>query len=163
MVRIKSIKKPEPVKHRKKPRHKNSHAREVVLQALYQAEVGGHSVDEVLKLKWLNTPLESEVQKSAEYMIEAILEKQHILDPVIDSFSEKHTTQISSIVRCILRMGIFEIMEGSVDYRIIIDDLCNLAGRYDTEKSVGFVNGILDQFRQERGRTDSGGKESASV
>ena len=120
-------------------------------------------MDSVLQFQWLNEALETETGEFVHRIVEGVLNHQDSIDLAIESFSEKHTTQISSIVRCILRMGIFEIMDATTPPSIVIDDLCNLAGRYDLEESVRFVNGILDQFRLERLKGGGGGKEPVTI
>ena len=156
-----------PRKMKRTFRHKNSHGREVALQGLYQSEIGGHSISQILRFTWLNEPLDTDVGELTEQLIQGVLEHTERIDRVIDALSEKDATQISTVVRCILRMGIYEILLGSNPPRIIIDDLCELTRRYDVEESVAFVNGILDAYRKRResraGSEDKGGQESIHV
>lgn len=135
-------------------KHKNSHAREVALQGLYQIDIAGIPVSGVLNLKWLNELPGAAETERIKKIIEGVSENQQNLDEVIDAFSNKDGTQISTIVRCILRMGILEIMEGSLPGSVIIDDLLDLTRRYDGDQSVGFVNGILDGFCREKERRE---------
>ncbi|MCB1164684.1 MAG: transcription antitermination factor NusB [Leptospiraceae bacterium] len=148
-------------------RHKNSHGREVALQGLYQSEIGGHSISQILRFTWLNEPLPQDVAELTEQIIQGVLEHQDRIDQVIDALSEKDATQISTVVRCILRMGIYEMLLGSNPARIIIDDLCDLTRRYDVEESVAFVNGILDAYRKRRqskpGNEEESGPESTDI
>ena len=47
------------VAHRKMKRtfrHKNSHGREVALQGLYQSEIGGHSISQILRQVFQEQP-----------------------------------------------------------------------------------------------------------
>lgn len=134
----------------KRKKHKNSHAREVALQGLYQIDVAGQPVSAVLNLGWLNEMPGAAEMELSKKIIESVCENQKDLDRVVDVFSDKDSTQISTIVRCILRMGIMEIMMGELSGTIIIDDLLDLTRRYDGDESVGFVNGILDGFRREK-------------
>ena len=120
------------------------------MQALYQIEVVSHPVSHVLRFSWINDPLPAATREYCIHLIEGVTENWEALDGVIESLSHKDVTQISAINRCILRTGIFEIMEGNLDARIVIDDLLNLTRRYEGEDSVGFINGILDRFEQER-------------
>jgi N utilization substance protein B len=140
-------------KYQKK--HKNSHAREVALQGFYQMEIADEPLRRVLTFSWLNEPMGAQEREFCAELIEGVAENQEALDGVIASFSRKDMTQISTIVRSILRMGIFEIMRGELDSIIIIDDLLNLTRKYDGEESVPFVNGILDAFDRERKRQSS--------
>ena len=46
-------------------------------------------------------------------------------------------------------MGIYEMRVTGRDPAIVMDDLLNLARRYDGEQAVPFVNGVLDRYRKE--------------
>lgn len=131
-------------------KHPNSHAREVVLQALYQMEVGGHTLEEILRFKWLNQPLDAEKRAFCERYIREISRGLPILEAEIASLSKKHITQISAVNRCILRMAAYELSRAELDARITIDDALNLTRKYEGEESVGFVNGILDAYETRR-------------
>ncbi len=132
-----------------KSRHKNSHAREVALQGLYQSEIGNTPVSEILLFKWLNEPLDIEEKALATELINGVLDHSPALEQVMAAFSSVDFTQISSIVRCIIKMGIYEMRVTGRDPAIVVDDLLNLARRYDGEQAVPFVNGVLDRYRKE--------------
>ncbi len=131
------------------PRHKNSHAREIALQALYQADIGNQPIADLLQFRWLNEPLDAEEKVLTVDIIQGVIDHGGALDQVVQSCSSVEFSQISSIVRCILKMGIFEMRTADRDPAIIVDDLLNLARRYDGEQAVAFVNGVLDRYRKE--------------
>jgi len=131
-------------------KHRNSHAREVAMQALYQIEVAEQPLAKVLLLEWLNQPLEASVRDYCQELIRGVTSSTPALNTVIESLSSKDPTQISTVVRNILRMGIFELMTENLDPSIVMDDLINLTRKYDGEESVPFVNGILDRFEKEK-------------
>lgn len=139
---------PDPPKGRVK--HPNSHAREVVLQALYQLEVGRHPLAGILRFGWLNAELTPEKRSFCVSYITEIERAGPILEGEIASLSKKHITQISTVSRCILRMAIYELGQAELDARIIIDDALNLTRKYDGDESVPFVNGILDAYETRR-------------
>ena len=120
------------------------------MQALYQLEVVHAPIQQVLEFNWLNVPLEVEKHEYCVHLIQGVTENWEALDKVIESFSHKHITQLSSVIRCILRMSIFELMSAQLNAKIIIDDFLNLTRKYDGDESVAFVNGVLDSFEKER-------------
>lgn len=148
MKKIRIKKKPDPPK-REVSKHPNSHARLVSLQALYQLEVVHHSLAEILEFRWLNQPLAENEKQLAVQLIEGVAEIEDQIDEVINDYIHKDASQISTIVRSILRMATYEILKGRFDIRILLDDYCNLTRRYDGEPSVGFVNGTLNHIYQD--------------
>lgn len=131
-------------------KHRNSHAREVAMQALYQMEVVQAPLDDVLLFGWLNQPLDTATKEFCVNLVRGVAENAPALDDVIISVSNKDMTQISMVIRSVIRIGMFELMRGELDPNIVMDDLLNLARKYDGEESVAFVNGILDRFEKER-------------
>lgn len=159
------IKKKPPQPRKSLNRHPNSHAREVALQALYQLEVVHHPLPEVTEFRWLNNPLTDEEHALTLQLIEGVAELEEKIDAVIDAYIHKDASQISAIVRSILRMGTFEILKGAFDIRILIDDYCTLTRRYDGDPSVGFVHGTLDHIYQDHRAIREGedGEKSTDV
>ena len=131
-------------------KHPNTHAREVVIQALYQMEVGRHPLADMLRFGWLNADLDTEKKSFCIRYITEIEKATPILSAEIAGLSKKHISQISTVSRCILRMAIYELGRAELDARIIIDDALNLTRKYDGEESVAFVNGILDEYETRR-------------
>lgn len=159
MKRIRVKKKPRLLR-KQINRHPNSHSREVALQALYQLEVVHHTLPEVLEFRWLNNPLDEQERPLALELIEGVAEFEEKIDGVVNAYIHKDASQISSIVRSLLRMGTYEILQGEFDIRILIDDYCTLARRYDGDPSAAFVHGTLDHiYRDHRKITDEDGAD----
>ncbi len=131
-------------------KHQNTHAREMAMQALYQMEVINAPLSKVLQFDWLGDLPGAATIEYARSLVERVTDNWDALDEVIQSFSDKDITQISIINRCILRMGLVELMKQDLEAGIIIDDLLNLTRQYDGDESVSFINGILDSFEKER-------------
>ncbi len=51
--------------------------------------------------------------------------------------------------RNILRMAIFEMMQGETPGAIVIDEAIELARKFSGDESAPFVNGVLDSIRKE--------------
>jgi len=130
-------------------KHRNSHAREVALQALYQMQVVRSALNEVLEFGWLNEPMDAATDEHARYLIAEGSIRAARIDRMIRRLSHKEMGQLSNIVLCILRIGIVELDRAALPADVILDDLCNLTRTYDGEESVGFVNGLLDAYIRE--------------
>ncbi|MBX7056554.1 MAG: transcription antitermination protein NusB [Leptospirales bacterium] len=135
-----------PPKRSGQKKHRNSHAREVALQALYQLDVVNADLDETLRLGWLNEPMDPQSRMHSDRIVRVCAARRAELDQAIRSLSHKDITQLSSVVRCVLRMGMAELDIAELPADIVLDDLLNLTRKYDGEDSVGFVNGILDAY-----------------
>lgn len=143
------------MRHTGHKKHKNSHAREVALQALYQMEVADQPLYRVLELGWLNERMEKAVEEYCRTIIQGVVDHWEALNRVLDSYSDKDITQISTVNRCIIRMGFFELTQTDLSPEIVIDDLLNLTRKYEGDEAVSFVNGILDRFENERNEMET--------
>ncbi len=126
-------------------KHPNFNLREIALQALYQIDLGAAPLEDVLKLKWIHSNLTEDNKQLIYDIVEGVTEYEMDIDEIIQQYSKKDIRQISSVVRCILRMGAYEILKGEFPGPIIIDTCCTLTRKYDDEKAVKFVNAILDK------------------
>ncbi len=138
--------KPQSTKRIKK--HQNSYAREVVLQSIYQMEVGKVLLEEVLQFKWLKSTPRPEILSYTHTLIHSMQQDEDGDIAYIEKYSHKDISQISVIVLIILRIGFAELRSSLVPAHIAIDDLLELTREYDGEESVSFMNGILDTFYQ---------------
>ncbi len=145
MIIIK-IKKRPPVDKKINSYHPNFNAREIAMQGLFQIEVGDHPVDEILNLRWVHSKLDQEQVSLVKDIIEGVSELEIELDELIQNYSKKDLKLLSNTIRCILRMGTYEILKEDYPANIVIDTCCTLARKYDNEKAVGFVNAVLDRI-----------------
>lgn len=128
--------------------HPNFNAREIALQGVFQIEVGGHLLQDILNLKWVHSKLGEEELFLIKDIIEGVVELENDLDSIIQSYSKKDIRTISNVVKCILRMGAYEILKSEFPPPIIIDTYCTLTRKYDSDNAVKFVNAILDKINK---------------
>lgn len=130
--------------HKLIKKHPNSHAREIILQAMYQINIGKRSLRDTKKLDWISdTPLQ-ETQDYVCKLLEAIYKSYDKQNAIIEKYSDMHITQLSTLTKSILHIGISEFNNKQIETSIIINDLLELTRKYDGEDSVAFVNGVLD-------------------
>ena len=84
-----------------------------------------------------------------EYAAEALLGVESDLariDQVIGDHAEGWTVErLPSVDRAILRLAVWELLaRDDVPAAVVIDEAIELAKDYSTERSSGFVNGVLD-------------------
>ena len=135
-------------------------AREVSLQLLYETELAHKSGKEVTD-RFLRDPhclLLEEADLAPTAMEEVKVFTRQITDGVtnnvreIDQLIEGHSThwkvsRMASVDRNILRMAVFELLYcQDIPASVTINEAIEIAKRFGTEDSPGFVNGILDRI-----------------
>jgi N utilization substance protein B len=117
-------------------------ARRTALFLLYQWDLTGQP---------LATNYEGEVDEFARGLAEAVAARAEKLDARISEFSgDWPAKQLGTLERNILRIGVYELQEGTVPLEVAIDEAVSLAKRYASEDAGRLVNGILGAIARER-------------
>jgi N utilization substance protein B len=134
-------------------RHKS---RVLALQGLYQHELTATPLEEILSYRWFNKVIEPEEKELSNKLINGVVKNWDVLDTIIKSYSSKRgLDQISIVNKCILRLSIYSLINfKDTPARIVINEALELTREFESEESVGFVNGILDAvYRDELQKT----------
>ena len=143
---------------------KRSSARLAAAQALYQMEVAGAGLEDVLaefESHWIGQVVEGEQYKPADAdffraVVAGVLEDQVAIDRAIDSTLAKGwpLKRVEALMRAILRAGAFEIRSRpDVPARAAIKEYVDVAGAFFAAEECGMINGVLDALaRAERPR-----------
>jgi len=140
---------------------RRSRAREIALQALYQRDQNKTMSQEdalAFLVRRLTEPELVELGK-ALYLgtVEHLKEIDQRLAKVADNWS---VDRMAIVDRNVLRLGIYELYHGpDVPFKVVLDEAIELAKRYGSEESPGFVNGILDKIANDKNAVDA--KEEA--
>jgi N utilization substance protein B len=109
--------------------------RRTALFLLYQWDLTGQP---------LGTNYEGEIDEFARGLAEAVVEQAPGLDERISSVSgDWPAKQLGTIERNILRIGVYELEQGTVPVEVAIDEAVSLAKRYASEDAGRLVNGVL--------------------
>jgi len=110
-------------------------ARRTALFLLYQWDLTGQP---------LGTSYEGEIDDFARDLAEAVVERAPVLDDRISSVSgDWPAKQLGTLERNILRIGVYELEQGTVPVEVAIDEAVSLAKRYASEDAGRLVNGVL--------------------
>jgi N utilization substance protein B len=116
-------------------------SRRTALFLLYQWDVTGQP---------LASLYEGEVDPFARELAEAVAAGAADLDTRIDEASEGWTADRLGVVeRNVLRIGIHELVHGTVPVEVAIAEAVALAKRYASEDAGRLVNGILGRVARE--------------
>ncbi len=127
-------------------------ARIIALQALYQIDIGGRTVNDVLSFDWLEKRYDEATLSFAETLIKGTVENLDFIDEKIRNQLEHWDLErLSYIDRAILRFSTFSLyFQDDVPDTVIINEAVELAKVFGTDDSYRFVNGVLDGIRREK-------------
>lgn len=126
-------------------------ARELALQVLYLKDGCGLSLKSSIEIV-MARPMDESVKEFSQHLVEEVLKKQEEIDQILSRYTENWELGRMAIVdRNILRLAALEILtHPDTPLSVVIDEAIEIAKTYSTEESGKFVNGILDQVKQER-------------
>ncbi|MEL0232290.1 MAG: transcription antitermination factor NusB [Hyphomicrobiales bacterium] len=140
-------------------RNSNSIARLVLVQSLYQMEIAGTDVNEIIDS--LNNriifdssedKLINDINKSLfSNLINEIVEKQITIDNEIKKFlsDDWDFNRLDKILIAILRSAFYEIMfQSNTPYKVIIDEYVEISHSFFSGKEPNFTNAILDKLSE---------------
>lgn len=125
-------------------------AREYALQMLYQSEIGGAPMRDVVGQFWQREQVPEEVRRFAERLALGTFAALPEIDRLLrDGIENWRLERLGTVDRSVLRLAVHEFLHEPETPRIVvIDEAIELAKRYGGEESGQFVNGILDALRK---------------
>lgn len=149
-----------PVVRAKRPANQRGAARLAAVQALYQMDLGGATLPEVLaefESYRLGKEVDGEQYRNADPaffrdIVAGVVRDQAALDPIV------HTTltgdwplaRIDVTLRAILRAGAYELSSrADVPARVVIAEYVDVAKAFFEDDVPGMVNGVLDALARQ--------------
>jgi transcription antitermination factor NusB len=125
---------------------KRTRARELTMQALYQFDVQGPDIFELLDGFYIEADEDEFVRKLASDWTKGTWENLEQCDePIIASTIKWQFTRLSPVDKSILRLAVYQLKFcPDIPPKVVINEAIELAKKYSTDKSPAFVNGVLD-------------------
>lgn len=138
-----------------RPANQRGAARLAAVQALYQMELGGTTLPEVLaefETLRLGKELDGELYRDADRaffrdIVTGVVAHQRTLDPEINTAlsADWPLARIDATLRAILRCGTFELSRRrDVPGRVVISEYIDVAKAFFESEVPAMVNGVLD-------------------
>lgn len=120
-------------------------ARELLLQALYQKQLAGHSSSELLSQFREQVAYERVDQEYFDEQLTAICNDQGSLETAINTFIDRPLDQLDPVEFGILLIGIHELKARiDIPYKVVINESVNLARRFGALDGHKYINACLD-------------------
>jgi N utilization substance protein B len=140
--------------------NRRSAARLAAVQALYQMDVAGTGLNDILaefESHWIGREVEGEQYLPAQKtffrtLLAGILSEQRRIDPIIDDVLSKGwpLKRIETMLRAILRAGAYELIcVNDVPARVVIAEYADVGSAFLDNDETGMINAVLDQLSRQ--------------
>ncbi|KAF0118738.1 MAG: N utilization substance protein B [Rhodospirillaceae bacterium] len=147
--------------------HRRSAARLAAVQALYQIEMTGAAPEAIIRdilerriagqalmedgetEREISVPLVEPDSAIFSVLVRTVATRRHDIDGMIDAALSPGWTpeRLETIVRCILRVGIGEVLERpDVPVRVVITEYVDVAHAFYAGPEPGLINAVLDRL-----------------
>jgi transcription antitermination protein NusB len=131
-------------------------SREMVLQMLFQADMGKQSVDQVQRTFWAeHATASAEVRGFAEDLFRVATDRVAEIDKLIEGHAQHwRMERMAAVDRNLLRAGVAEFLGYPETPRaVVINEALEIARKFSSPESVQFVNGVLDSVAKDLAQT----------
>jgi transcription antitermination protein NusB len=140
--------------------NKRGAARLAAVQALYQMDLVGTGLNEILtqfETHWLGGEVEGAQYRPAEAaffrdIVGGVVREQARLDPQIDAALTRGwpLKRIEAVLRAVLRAGAYELAcRPDIPARVVTAEYVDVAAAFVDEQETGMVNAVLDQLARQ--------------
>ena len=130
-------------------------SRELVLQMLFQADMGRQTPEEVRRTFWReHHSIEKDVRGFAEDLFRMATDRTAEIDGLIERHAEHwRMDRMATVDRNVLRLAIYEMLyRDDIPPVVSINEAIELAKTFGGPDSGRFVNGILDRVKNDLSR-----------
>ncbi|MBQ2917389.1 MAG: transcription antitermination factor NusB [Clostridia bacterium] len=129
-----------------------SQTRELAFKLLYQIEIQKEITNEDIELFFENNDINS--KEAQEYIQDAVYGIRNASKEIISSISNNlkenwEIERVSKVNLALLKLAIYEISYKKLPFKVVINEVVELAKKYGEETSHSFINGILANIVKE--------------
>ncbi|MBN1795198.1 MAG: transcription antitermination factor NusB [Sedimentisphaerales bacterium] len=129
---------------------KRTRARELTMQAVFQLDVQGDGFFDNLNDFLVVSEPDDGIRTLAVKWIKGAWQQVKLCDELIAGACIKWSlSRLSPVDKSILRMSVYHLQScPDIPPKVVIDEAIELAKKFSTEQSPGFVNGVLDAIKR---------------
>jgi transcription antitermination protein NusB len=118
------------------------------MQMLFQWDMSQQDFTKLEVKFWKSAKAADKTREFANELFEGTAKDVAVLDALIVGHSDNwRFERMAAIDRAILRLAIHEMEQGQTPAKVVLNEAVDLAKKFSSEESGGFINGILDSVR----------------
>lgn len=135
-----------------------THAREAVIALLYAYSSGNKDIRKFAPMILEQKKIKNAQSEFALNLFDGVILHLDDIDKIIiDTLKSWDFDRIAIIDKCIIRLGVYEMIFTNLDMPIIINEALEISKILGSENTTRFVNGILDSIGKNNNRINNKG------
>ena len=132
------------------PRSNRRKGRELALQALYQIEITGDTSAAAVDLFLQHFEGNATAKEFARRLVSGTVSQRPEIDRLIAQATEHWKIErLAKVDFVLLRMAAYELVFcADIPTAVTLDEAIEIAKRFGSDESAGFINGVLDHVAQ---------------
>jgi len=119
------------------------------MQMLFQWDMSQQEFARLESRFWKSAKAADKTRAFANQLFEGAAKDVAGLDEIIGKHCENwRFERLAAIDRAILRLAIHEMKAAETPAKVVLNEAVDLAKKYSSEESGGFVNGVLDSIHK---------------
>src|SRR5213082_2036225 len=129
-------------------------ARELVLQMLFQADMGQQDYEQVRKIFWAErSDVDVETRGFADDLFRVAENEAERIKELIEKHAPHWSMErMAAVDRNVIRTGVAEFLGFRTPRAIVVNEALEIARKYSSEDSIQFIDGVLDSVGKSLGR-----------
>ena len=126
-----------------------SRARDLIVQSLYQKQITGHDLVELLR-QFHDRPDYARVDQSYyDDALKSICADMESIEKSIDELADRPVANLDPVEKSILLLGFYELAsKPDVPVKVVINESVNLAKRFGAVDGHKYINALLDKAKE---------------
>jgi N utilization substance protein B len=127
-------------------------SRELLLQMLFQADMGKQNYDEVRRTFWKErATVDNELRGFADDLFRVATDRHQEIDQLIEKHAEHwRMDRMAAVDRNVLRGSVAEFLGyPSTPKPVVINEAIEIARKFSSPESAQFINGVLDSVARD--------------
>lgn len=127
-----------------------SRARRLAMQGLYQWQISGHDVGELMAQQKDGDEYRTVDPEHYEQLLTSAIKNAPEFDVLLQPVLDRPADQLDPIERAVLLCALVELKDClDVPFRVVINEAVDMAKRFGGTDGHRFVNGVLDKVAPE--------------
>ncbi len=119
------------------------------MQMLFQWDMSPEDRKKLEARFWRGAKAAASTRAFANSLFEGAAAEAAQLDEILSAHTENwRSERLAAIDRAILRLAAHELKKGETPPKVVLNEAVELAKKFSSEDSAGFVNGVLDAVRK---------------